>query len=123
MSHDLDVQWAEHAQRGLPPDVAKANMDAILRHFVRCNWGGCFLSIFQRLIKPNLEDPVVLREFLCSSSIEERGDLERGAHGEVIFWDLFKYLMNVDSQAIRTYLRETFPGFATRFKVTPFIVD
>jgi hypothetical protein len=112
--------WAGYAQNGLPEKTAKENMPIILAHFVGCDWGGCYHGIFHKIIKPYLDNREALRTFLATPCIHGKGDIERSSSGELIFYDLFKFLMNVDSPDIREYLVKAFPGFAERFRLAPF---
>ena len=120
MAFNPQGPWAEYSQNGLPAAEARDNMGVILEHFVKCDWTGCCHGVFLKIIKPYLDDVDVVRAFLLSQCIREAGDTARGRAGELIFYDLFKYLMNVNSDAVHRYLRDTFPGFAARFDQNPF---
>ena len=115
--------WAEYAQSGLSPETARANMRVILEYFIQSGWGGGYLGVFKKIIKPYLDDVPTLQSVLASPIIQKSGEVERGQPGEVIFYDLFKYLMNVDSEEVRKYLQTSFPGFAERFALEPFRIS
>jgi hypothetical protein len=115
--------WADYAQNGLSPETARANMRVILEYFIQSGWGGAYLGIFKKIIKPYLDDVPTLQHVLASPVIQKSGDVERGQHGEMIFYDLFKYLMNVDSEEVRKYLQTSFPGFAERLALEPFRIS
>ena len=94
-------------------DEIKVQMIDILRHFVQCNWGAHFNTMFEMLIKPYLSDPNTLDHFLKSEVIDElKGNVIFGKTGAKIYPELHYYLNNVNSDEIKNYLKHEFKNIS-----------
>jgi hypothetical protein len=81
----------------------------ILIHFIQCDWGSHYNTLFEMLIKPYLTDPNTLDFVLRSEIINEaKGNIMRGNTGAKIFFELYYYLYNVNSKEIKNYLQKEF---------------
>ena len=96
-------------------------MPLFLDHFVFCGWSPCYNTIFARVILPHLNQTSILDLFLRSGAIQERGNTIKAPNGASIYYDLFKYLMNVKSDDIKAYLQQQFPEYFQFFKAVPFV--
>ncbi|WP_412561843.1 hypothetical protein [Winogradskyella sp. MIT101101] len=85
----------------------KSEMVNILKHFIECTWGSHYNTVFKRLIKPYLDNPLVLDYVLKSEIIKDK-NIVIGKTGAKAYPELLKYLMLVDSLKIRIYLSNEF---------------
>ncbi|TXE06107.1 hypothetical protein FUA26_14090 [Seonamhaeicola algicola] len=85
----------------------KYQMEHILRHFIRCNWGTHYNTVFKSLIKPYLDNPQTLEVVLKSEMIKDKNTVV-GRTGVKIFPKLMNYLKRVDSPNIQEYLKQEF---------------
>ncbi|MEZ4801298.1 MAG: hypothetical protein R2797_00895 [Gelidibacter sp.] len=85
----------------------KSQMKHIFRHFIECNWGSHYNTIFKSLIKPYLDNPQTLDVVLKSEIIKDKNTVV-GRTGAKIFPELMNYLKRVDSPKIHEYLKQEF---------------
>ena len=69
--------------------LVKDNMEEYLRHFIDCNWGACYNTLYRSVIKPHLDDIEVVKKVLKSDVII----LKDSPHSE--------YIVHVEPLAIR----------------------
>lgn len=84
----------------------KAQMIEILKHFIECTWGAHYDTLFDKIIKPYLDNPYVLDYVLKSETVGNVGLV--GMTGAKIYPDLMTYLRRVDSEKIQKYLDNEF---------------
>ena len=88
-------------------------MIEILEHYISCSWGAHFNTMFEKLIKPYLADPSTLDYVLRGNSINEnKGNIIIGKTGARIFPELLEYLMKVNNEEIRQYLKNEFHNYS-----------
>lgn len=84
-------------------------MPQILEHFIKCSWGAHYNTMFEKIIKPHLTDPLTLDFVLNGDCIKEyKGNVIRGKTGAKIYQELFIYLKRVESRPIQEYLENEF---------------
>jgi hypothetical protein len=86
----------------------KSNMEPILVHYIGCTWGACYNTKFRELIKPYLDNVLLLDRILRSDVIKDKGNVQKGRSGARIFDSLLSQLRQCDSKEIREYLKEEF---------------
>lgn len=89
----------------------KYNMLEYLKHFLECNWGAHYNTIYRDFIQPYLDDLNVLKEFLKSDSIQDRDNVIISQNGYKMFRELYKYLIRVRNTEIKRFLRQEFSEF------------
>ena len=87
----------------------KVQMVDILTHFIDCSWGAHYMTLYNEIIVPYLDDPWVLKYVLNSSIIKESyGNVYRGKSGAKMYDLLLYYLRDVKSHEIQQFLKEEF---------------
>lgn len=89
-------------------NVYKNNMFFILKHYIECNRGYHYNSIFEKVIKPYFDSVEVLESVLRSEVIKNKSNVVIGQTGAKIFPELLDKLMLVDSENIKSYLKNEF---------------
>lgn len=85
----------------------KSQMVYILKHFIECTWGSHYNTVFKKLIKPYLDNPLVLDYVLKSEIIKDK-NIVIGKTGAKAYPELMNYLKRVDSPKIHEYLKQEF---------------
>jgi len=83
-------------------------MHLILEHYIQCNRGYHYNSIFEKIIKPYFDLVEVLESVLKSSVIKNKENVITGQTGAKIFPELLNKLLLVDSVDIKSYLKNEF---------------
>ena len=92
----------------------QVQMEGALIHFIRCNLHTVILFVY---IREYFDNPVLLKQILKSSVIrEDKNNTIIGDDGARIFYDLFFWLMNVNSIKVRNYLVENFPQYWDQYR-------
>ena len=86
----------------------EGDLKSILIHFIECNRGYHYNSIFDKIIKPHLDSVEVLESVLRSSIISDKSNFIIGVTGAEIFPELLEKLLLVDSDNIKSYLKHEF---------------
>lgn len=90
-------------------DEIKVQMVDILNHFIDCTWGAHYMTLFNKMIVPYLDDPKVLQYVLKGSIINEnKGNVYRGKSGTKMYPQLMYYLRDIKSQRIQEFLEDEF---------------
>ncbi|MHA7844463.1 MAG: hypothetical protein ACX93I_14185 [Winogradskyella sp.] len=84
----------------------KSQMVNILNHFIECDKGWHYNAIFKCLIKPYLDNPLVL-DFVLKSDVIKATNF-KGITGAKIYPELQEKLIKVDSPYIKNYLKHEF---------------
>lgn len=93
-------------EREIVINEIKFQMVNILKHFIECDKGWHYNSMFKSLIKPYLDNPLVLDFVLKSDAI--KGNKISGISGTKVYPELLERLKKVDSIKIRNYLKKEF---------------
>jgi len=92
----------------------QVQMEGVLAHFIVCNLHYIPIFVF---IREYFDNPVLLKQILKSSVIrEDKNNTIIGDDGARIFYDLFFWLMNVNSIKVRNYLIENFPQYWDQYR-------
>lgn len=92
--------------------AVKFNIGEYLSHFIACQWGAHYQTIFKDFIILYLDDLNILKQVLKSDVIkQEKDNIVISQNGYKMFWELYKYLMRVHSPDIRKFLQLEFPAF------------
>ena len=92
----------------------QVQMEGVLAHFIVCNLHYIPIFVF---IREYFDNPVLLKQILKSSVIrEDKNNTIIGDDGARIFYDLFFWLMNVNSIKVRNYLVENFPQYWDQYR-------
>jgi hypothetical protein len=117
VASDLSVEgfdpqsgWAEHAQQGMPANVATVYMPIVLQHFIECDWRGCWEGVLDRIIRPHLHAPEILDLVLRSGVVRPRPDTFQAPNGALMFRELYDCLRTVPDAQIQRYLQSQFAG-------------
>ena len=94
------------AERETVISEIKSQMVNILKHFIECDKGWHYNTLFKSLLKPYLDNPLVLDFVLKSKAI--RGNEINGNSGAKIYPELLRRLEQVDSPKIKNYLKTEF---------------
>lgn len=89
-------------------DFIKKEMKAILEHYVECKRGYHYNVIFQKIIKPFLDSVTDLEIVLKSDVIKDKSNVVIGKTGSKIFPELYKKLIQVESESIKVFLMNEF---------------
>lgn len=89
-------------------DVIIDKMHLILEHYIQCNRGYHYNSIFEKIIKPYFDSIEVLESVLKSSMIKNKQNIIIGQTGAKIFPELLNKLLLVESENIKFYLKNEF---------------
>ncbi len=84
----------------------KSQMVNILKHFIECDKGWHYNTLFKSLIKPYLDNPLVL-DFVLKSDVIKATKI-KGITGAKIYPELQEKLIKVDSPNIKNYLKNEF---------------
>jgi len=96
--------------------AVKYNIANYLDHFVSCNWGSHYTTLFKDFIFLYLDDLNALKLVLSSNTIKlDKGEVIVSKNGYRMFWDLYKWLIRVHSSQIRNFLRQEFPDLYKRY--------
>lgn len=91
------------------------NIANYLDHFISCNWGSHYTTLFKNFIILYLDDLNALKLVLSSDTIKlGKGDAIVSKNGYKMFWNLYDWLMRVHSPQIRSFLQKEFPDFDKR---------
>ena len=87
----------------------RAQTVEVLIHFIQCTWGAHYNTQFEWVIKPFLCDVPAL-DFVLKSRVilENKSNVIIGITGAKIYPGLWDYLMRVDNEKIKDYLRIEF---------------
>jgi hypothetical protein len=92
----------------------QVQMEEALRHFIWCNLHYVISFVY---IREYFDNPVLLKQILKSDVIHEyKNNTIIGDDGARIFYDLFFWLMNVNSIKVRNYLVENFPQYWDQYR-------
>ena len=94
------------AERETIINEIKSQMVNILKHFIECDKGWHYNAMFKSLIKPYLDNPLVLDFVLKSDAI--KGNEITGNSGAKIYPELLDSLKKVDDIKIKEYLKQEF---------------
>lgn len=98
------------ARTNLLATAIRFNICQYLSHFVVCNWGSHYNTLFKDFIILYLDDLNVVKMVLSSDVIKTNKDnIVISKNGYRVFWSLYEYLMKVHNQPIRDFLRFEFP--------------
>ncbi len=86
----------------------KVFMPFILYHFIECSWGGCYNSLFNHVIVPDLDAVDVLKYVLRSPVVFESGHSTASLLPPKMYAELYSRLVQVKSPAIREYVVSQF---------------
>ena len=89
-------------------DFKDDDLKSILIHFIECNRGYHYNSIFNEIIKPRFDSIEILEDVLRSSVIKNTSNVIIGDSGAKIYPELLKRLLLVDSEAVKLYLVKEF---------------
>ena len=96
--------------------AVRYNIANYLDHFVSCNWGSHYTTLFKDFIILYLDDLNALKLVLSSDTIKiGKGDAIASKNGYKMFWELYKWLMRVHSPQIRDFLRTEFPDYYKKY--------
>ena len=84
------------------------NMHLVLKHYIECNRGYHYNLIFEKVIKPYFDSLEVLESVLRSELIKNKSNVLIGQTGAKIFPELLDKLLLVDSENIKSYLKNEF---------------
>jgi hypothetical protein len=84
---------------------AKVYMPFILYHFIGCTWGTCYVMLFQNVIQPHL-DCVDALEYVLKTRVVS--DEAVPPYAPKMYAELYTYLNQVKSPAVREYVRTQF---------------
>jgi hypothetical protein len=86
----------------------KVFMPFIVHHFIACTWGACYMSLFRNAIVPHLDTVEVLEYVLRSSVVvDDTADVQSRPPVKM-YAELYRYLGQVESPAVREYLISQF---------------
>lgn len=110
------VQKSESDKEKIIYEIRSQTVE-ILVHFIQCTWGAHYNTQFEWIIKPFICDVQALDFVLKSSVIKEnKGNVIIGITGAKIYPALWDYLMGVDNEKIKDYLRLEFdPSYKSWF--------
>lgn len=92
--------------------AVKYNIGDYLSHFIECTWGAHYNSLYKDFILLHLKDLRVLKMVLSSDVIKEnKNNTIISKNGCKMFWELYQYLIKVNSAEIRGFLKEEFPEY------------
>lgn len=99
-------------EKKLLATAIRFNIGQFLSHFIICDWGVHYQTLFKDFIILYLDDINVLKMVLSSDAITaDKNNIVTSKNGYKMFWDLYEYLMKVHNQNIREFLRFEFPLF------------
>jgi hypothetical protein len=105
----------EHKQKLLITAV-KLNIGDYLAPFIFCSWGSHYNTLFREFIARHLDDLNILKKVLKSDVISlDKGNVTTSKNGYRMFWELYKYLMKVNSSEVRDFLRLEFREFYRKY--------
>ena len=84
------------------------DLKSILIHFIECNRGYHYNSIFDEIIKPRFDSIEILEDVLKSPIIKNTSNIIVGDSGAKIYSELLKRLLLVDSERVKSYLLNEF---------------
>lgn len=122
---DRALNIMDIAKKGMARRPNRSDLHQILKHFITSDYYELYMGLFFRVLRSNLDDPSILHEVLSSDCIERSWRLfvhkpsVEGKDGAFIYQQLMEILMSVESDKIKTYLRETFPELARRCDEAP----
>ena len=93
-------------EREIVINEIKSQMVNILKHFIECDKGWHYNTMFKSLIKPHLDNPLVLDFVLKSDAI--KGNEIIGSSGTKIYPELIDSLNKVNDIKIKEYLKQEF---------------
>ncbi|MEM0519588.1 hypothetical protein [Aequorivita flava] len=87
----------------------KVQMIDILNHFIGCTWGAHYMTLFNKMIIPYLDDPKVLQFVLKGPVINDnKGNVFRGKSGTKMYEELYFYLKRVEAERFKDFLSSEF---------------
>lgn len=91
--------------------AVRFHIGSYLSHFVACQWGTHYQTLFKDFIILYLDDLNALQLVLSSDVIKlDKGNVVVSKNNYKMFPELYDWLMRVHSPAIRNFLRLEFPG-------------
>jgi hypothetical protein len=92
----------------------KHNIGNYLAHFVECDWGAHYNTLFDDFILNFFDDLNILKTVLKSEVIKEKENVVISKNGYKMFWELYCCLKKVNNGDIRNFLIKEFPGLHRR---------
>lgn len=90
----------------------KYNMGNYLAHFIECNWGAHYNTLYNEFILHYLDDLNILKKVLKSDVVRENGNLIVSKNGYKMFWELYCRLKKAANTIdLRNFLMSEFPVF------------
>ena len=86
--------------------ILKINMLDILSEFVECTWGAHYTTVFDYILKPHLDNLVILKFFLRSTNSIK--DEYNNPHGYKMFGELRYKLLEIDNIEIKEFVYSEF---------------
>jgi hypothetical protein len=90
------------------------NSGNYLAHFIECNSGAHYNTLFNDFIRHFFDDLNILKAVLKSDVIKQRDNVIISKGGYKMFWELYDRLKKLNSVEIRNFLISEFPDFHRR---------
>jgi hypothetical protein len=118
------LNYLETAESGMTRRRTRDDHLRILKLFIEGSCYFVYMSLFFEVLRCELDDPSVLHDALQSDCIDRIGNRSHGPAvegngGAAIYPQLMEILMTVESERIKSYLRDTFPELAKICDDTP----
>ena len=88
-------------------NASKISMLSFFTHFLTCNWGACYHTIFNQAIKPYFDDVEVLKFLLKQYKFFKPGTY-RNRNGYFMYPELDRYLLRINNSKIKDFVRNEF---------------
>lgn len=94
--------------------AVRYNMAKYLAHFITCDWGAHYNTLFNDFIIKHLNDLNALKIVLRSDIIEP-GNSITSTNGYKMFWELYGRLITIPDKPVQSFLRLEFPAYYKQY--------
>ena len=85
----------------------KISMLPLLTHFLSCEWGACYNTMFDKAIKPYFDDIEILKFFLKQDIIFKSGTY-KNRNGYFMYDELGRYLSRIKNSGVKYFVENEF---------------
>lgn len=89
----------------------KYNSGNYLAHFIECNWGAHYNTLFDTFLVNFFDDLNIFKTILKSEVIKNKDNVVLSKNGYKMFWELYDHLKKLHDPNLRSFLVSEFPVF------------
>lgn len=112
---DTDYENRSDSEYRLVVTAIKHNMGNYLAHFIECDWGAHYNSLYNDFILNFLDDLNVLKTVLKSEVIKEKDNVVVSQNGYKMYPELCEKLYDVHNQEVKDFLMKEYANYHVKW--------